>query len=133
MCFTMPLLTRALAPLFWITYSVPAGRQDSLTVPTVESASITVPTTEMPVSDVNVGFIMYRMARNFRGTKFSRIGRWQRFCENIFVVRPMVRRSQSTKHDDHKISQLKFSLSEANPRKPRKFCPAKISRHTVYW
>ena len=70
----------------------------------------------------------YRMARNLCGTKFSRIGRWQRFCEKIFAVR----RSQSTKHDDHKISRLKFSRSEANPRKPRKSCPAKISRHTVY-
>ena len=69
---------------------------------------------------------IYRMARNFRGTKFSRIGRWQRFREKIFAVR----RSQSTKHDQ-KISQLKFSRSEANPRKPRKFCSAKISRHTV--
>ena len=48
----------------------------------------------------------YRMAR-----KFSRIGRWQRFCEKIFTVR----RSQSTKHDNHKISRLKFSRSEANP------------------
>ena len=67
------------------------------------------------------------MARNFRGTKFSRIGRWQRFCKKFFAVR----RSQSTKYDDHKVSRFKFSRSEANPRKPRKFCPAKISRHTV--
>ena len=43
-----------------------------------------------------------RMVRNFHGTKFSRIGCWQRFREKIFAVR----RSQSTKHDDHKIQYL---------------------------
>ena len=37
-----------------------------------------------------------------------------------------------TRFNDHKISRLKFSRSEANPQKPRKFCPAKISRLTVY-
>ena len=36
-----------------------------------------------------------------------------------------------SRFDDHKILRLKFSRSEANPRKPRKFCPAKISRHTA--
>ena len=30
---------------------------------------------------------IYCMARSFRGTKFSRIGHWQRLCENIFAVR----------------------------------------------
>ena len=30
------------------------------------------------------------------------------------------------------ISRLKFLRCEANPRKPRKFCPAKISPHMVY-
>ena len=62
------------------------------------------------------------MVRNFSGTKFSQIGRWQRFRKKIFAVR----QSQSTKHNDHKISRLKFSWSEANPQKLRKFCPTKI-------
>ena len=29
----------------------------------------------------------YRIVRNFRGTKFLRIGCWQRFREKVFVVR----------------------------------------------
>ena len=34
-------------------------------------------------------------------------------AKKIFAVQ----RSQSTKHDDHKSSRLKFSRSEVNPRK----------------
>ena len=58
----MPLLARALVLFSWITCFATAEKQDSLTVPTVESATITVPTTKMPVSDVNVRFIIFSYA-----------------------------------------------------------------------
>ena len=69
------------------------------------------------------------------GEKFS----W----DKIFADWPLAKISRKnfcgstiTKHKEcttiTKISRLKFSRSEANPRKPRKFCHAKISRHTVH-
>ena len=58
----MPLLARALVLFSWITCFATAEKQDSLTVPTVELATITVPTTKMPVSDVNVRFIIFSYA-----------------------------------------------------------------------
>ena len=47
-------MARALVPFFWMICSATAGRQDSLTVPTMELASITAYTVKMLVSDVNV-------------------------------------------------------------------------------
>ena len=45
--FTVPTLVEALAPSSWITCSAIAGRQDLLTVFTMELATITVSTVKM--------------------------------------------------------------------------------------
>ena len=54
--YTVPFMARALVPFFWMTCSATAGRQDSLTVPTMELVCITVCTVKMLVFNVNVSF-----------------------------------------------------------------------------
>ena len=64
---------------------------------------------------------IYRIARNFRGLKFSRIGLPENFRNFIFADG----RFDLMTYDDMtqltKISRVKFSRFEADPRKPRKF------------
>ena len=38
-------------------------------------------------SNIILDLPIYRMVRNFHGTKFSRIGHWQRFREKLFAAR----------------------------------------------
>ena len=68
------------------------------------------------------------MAGNFRGTKFSMITSFQlfanKFSRYIQAVSPLYYLKT--------ISRFLFSRIGQNPRKPRNFCPSKISSYTVY-
>ena len=69
----------------------------------------------------------YRIAGNFRGTKFSMITSFQlfanKFSRYIQVLSPIYYLKT--------ISRFLFSRIGQNPRKPRNFCPSKISSYTV--
>ena len=109
----MPLLARALVPFFWITCFATAGRQDSLTVPTVELVYTTVPTTEMPVSDVNVRFIIY-ICRAFlcHLQRYVIVLHFSKCCKVGF--QNCIRNVQAAFHGQHyKVSVIVFYFKTA--------------------
>ena len=68
----------------------------------------------------------YRIARKFRGVKFSR----KLFHRNfIFTNSDPI----AVINDVNIVSRIKIFAGGANMRKPRKFYPAKLSSYTVCW
>ena len=69
----------------------------------------------------------YRIAGNFRGTKISMITSFQlfanKFSRYIQALSPIYYLKT--------ISRFLFLRIGQNPRKPRNFCPSKISSYTV--
>ena len=74
-----------------------------------------------------INFIYYRIAGNFRGTKFSMITSFQlfanKFSRYIQALSPIYYLKT--------ILRFLFLRIGQNPRKPRNFCPSKISSYTV--
>ena len=66
---------------------------------------------------------IYRIAGNFRGTKYSWLSRFCHFVDIIFVVAACTAGKGRQGH----FIVGKFSWSDFQPRKPRIFCPTKIT------